>query len=130
LTNSTGRHPIDGRKALGQWGEELAAGYLASQGYKIVERNWRSRAGELDIIAEAEGVLIFVEVRTRRSTARFGTPAESVDARKQRQVREIAQLYLHMTRKHEVRCRFDVVAITSQQHPDSSPDLRHIPNAF
>lgn len=129
MTNST-RRPLDGRKALGQWGEELAADYLVSQGCKIVERNWRSRAGEIDIIAEAEGVLIFVEVRTRRTTARFGTPAESVDARKQRQVREIAQLYLHMTRKHEVRCRFDVVAITSPQQPGGSPDIHHIPNAF
>ena len=121
----------DGRKELGRWGEEQAAKHLSAIGLTIVERNWRARSGEIDIIAEDKGTLVFVEVRTRRATGRFGTAEESVDVRKIRQVRETALLYLHMSKKHGSPCRFDVIAITADDRTE--PDgrkLRHIPNAF
>lgn len=119
----------DHRKALGQWGEEQAAVYLSNTGVQILERNWRARSGEIDIIGEADGRLIFVEVRTRRSSGRFGTAAESVDARKQKQVRDTALVYLHATRQMARPCRFDVVAVTTGS-VRAEADITHIPNAF
>lgn len=121
----------DGRKELGRWGEEQAVQHLTGMGLTVVARNWRARSGEIDIIAQDGEILVFVEVRTRRSQGRFGTAEESVDARKIRQVRETAQLYLHVSKKHGARCRFDVVAISAAGYPDGAgAKLRHIPNAF
>lgn len=119
----------DYRKALGKWGEEQAAIYLSNTGVQILERNWRARSGEIDIIGEADGRLIFVEVRTRRPSGRFGTAAESVDARKQKQVRDTALVYLHATRQMARPCRFDVVAVTAGS-VRTEADITHIPNAF
>ncbi|RAV03450.1 YraN family protein [Paenibacillus sp. YN15] len=121
--------PTDSRKLLGQWGEEQAAAHLSQGGMRILARNWRARSGEIDIIGEADGRLVFVEVRTRRSSGRFGTALESVDARKQRQVRATALVYLHATRQTERPCRFDVVAVTAEG-ADGRADIVHIPNAF
>lgn len=121
--------PADGRRSLGQWGEEQAAEYLGSSGMRILERNWKARSGEIDIIGEEDGRLVFVEVRTRRPSGRFGTAAESVDARKQRQVRQTALVYLHATRQTDRSCRFDVIAVTASG-PDGKTDILHIPNAF
>ncbi len=119
----------DQRKALGKWGEDQAAAYLSGLGVRILARNWRARSGEIDIIGEEDGRLVFVEVRTRRLSGRFGTAAESVDARKQKQVRETALVYLHATRQMARSCRFDVVAITAGSVP-AKADITHIPNAF
>ncbi|MDF2924759.1 MAG: YraN family protein [Paenibacillaceae bacterium] len=122
----------DGRKALGQWGEERAAAYLSGSGLTIMERNWRARSGEIDIIAQDGETIVFVEVRTRRPGGRFGTAEESVDLRKQRQVRETAQIYLHAARKHGLPCRFDVIAVTAegQYGGAAAPVLKHIAGAF
>ena len=81
----------DRRKALGGQGEDLAAAYLGQQGYDIITRNWRVRAGELDIVARDGDWLVFVEVRTRRiergaSVPALGSPEESVTPRKQLQL--------------------------------------------
>lgn len=122
-------HSTDSRRALGQWGEEQAADYLSNLGVRILERNWRARSGEIDMIGEMDGRLIFVEVRTRRPSGRFGTAAESVDARKQKQVRETALVYLHATRQMTRSCRFDVVAVTAGSI-HAKADITHIPNAF
>lgn len=119
----------DGRRELGLWGEQQAEDYLTGRGMRIRERNWRARSGEIDRIAEDGEWLVFVEVRTRRPTGRFGQAVESVDFRKQRQVRETAQLYLHATGQHHRKCRFDVIAITAASG-GGEPELRHIPNAF
>jgi putative endonuclease len=119
----------DQRKAFGKWGEEQAAAYLSGLGVRILARNWRARSGEIDIIGEADGRLVFVEVRTRRPSGRFGTAAESVDARKQKQVRDTALVYLHATRQMARSCRFDVVAITAGS-VQTKADITHIPNAF
>jgi putative endonuclease len=100
----------DTRRALGHRGEALAAQRLKSLGYTIRERNWRCRVGELDIIAEKDGVLVFVEVRTRRGE-RFGTPEESITPIKQAKLREVALTYLDEHDESDRNWRIDVVAI-------------------
>ncbi|NEW05528.1 YraN family protein [Paenibacillus sp. SYP-B3998] len=119
----------DDRRQLGKHGEELAAHFLSEQGYAIVARNWRCRTGELDIVAEFEGVLVFVEVRTRRPSSSFGIAKESIDYRKQLKVRETAQYYLHRYKKHEARVRLDV--ITVELSPErNEPQIEHMQGAF
>jgi putative endonuclease len=98
------------RRRLGQAGEQLAARHLAGLGYEIVERNYRCRAGELDLVARHEGQWVFVEVRTRRG-GRFGTPEESVTARKQAHIIAAAQYYLLEHAALEADWRIDAVAI-------------------
>lgn len=98
----------DPRKATGRSGEDLAAQHLVQQGYTILERNYRLRIGEVDIIARDEEYLVFIEVKTRRSK-RFGSPFEAVDIRKQQQIIRIASAYLQ---GKEIPVRFDVVAVS------------------
>jgi len=117
-----------GRRELGVRGEELAARFLASKGFRIRERNVRLKRGEIDIVAEDGPVLVFVEVRTRRSRA-FGTPLESVDARKRRRLLALAQAYLYYRRISGATCRFDVVAITWAA-PGQPPVIEHVRDAF
>ncbi|MBR5997800.1 MAG: YraN family protein, partial [Deltaproteobacteria bacterium] len=81
------------RQALGRWGEDLAAAYLQQRGMVILERNFRGKRGEVDIIARDGGDLVFVEVKTRRSDT-FGTPQEAVNRRKQMQILHVAEIYL------------------------------------
>ncbi|MFC4812403.1 YraN family protein [Paenibacillus sp. GCM10023250] len=124
----------DGRRAIGLYGERQAAEYLEDRGYRILDRNWRCRAGELDIVARHESAIVFVEVRTRRAGGRFGTAVESVDGRKRLQVRSIAEVYLSMNKLHGTRLRFDVIAITLRQTETDSEfkveELRHVEAAF
>jgi putative endonuclease len=102
---------LDTRKKLGDYGEKLALEHLIALDYHLIQCNWRCRTGELDIIVQDGQALVFVEVRTRRATGRFGTPQESVDHRKQRQVRETAQVFLHHHRKHDSKIRFDLISV-------------------
>lgn len=117
------------RKQKGAAAEEAAVQYLTLQGYAIVERNWRCRSGELDIIAESEGNLIFIEVRSRSGELLQGTPEESVDVRKIHQVRNTAQVYLHMRGFEERRVSFDVITILLNEDL-SIMSLAHIREAF
>jgi putative endonuclease len=103
------REPFS-RRALGRRGEDLAAQVLLARGYDIVERNWRCRAGEVDLIAEHQGVRVFVEVRTRRGRA-FGTPEESITPKKRARMIEVAITYLSEHGLDNVDWRIDVVAI-------------------
>lgn len=98
------------RQRLGIVGEELAVAALTARGYAILERRYVTDRGEIDIIADDRGTLVFVEVRAR-ATGEFGTAAESVTVAKQRQVMRVAVDYLA---RHQIRnrpCRFDVVAV-------------------
>ncbi len=96
---------------LGKQGEGLAEKYLKRQGYKIIEANYRCSLGELDIIANDRGVLVFVEVKTRVSATQ-GLPQEAVTPAKQRKIGQIALNYLSQHGlQDKVDCRFDVVAI-------------------
>ena len=89
--------------------EALAAGYLAARGLTIVQRNYRCRGGEIDLIARDREVLVFVEVRLRRNRA-FGTAAESITAAKRRRLRLAARHYLARLGR-EPPCRFDAVLL-------------------
>ena len=101
---------MSGKKASGDQGEAFAAGYLESQGYTILDRQWRCRYGELDIVARSpEGVLCFVEVK-RRGPSSIGLPREFVDSRKQEKLRRTANLYLS-TRGSDTPARFDVAEV-------------------
>lgn len=80
-------------KELGAWGETRAADVLIDKGFFILERNFRNRYGEIDIIAKKEGVLHFVEVKTRRSQS-YGLPVEAVHAKKQYRIRQVASWYI------------------------------------
>jgi putative endonuclease len=105
----------DRRKALGRQGEDLAAAYLTQQGYDVITRNWRTRSGELDIVARDRDWLVFVEVRTRRigkgaATPMLGSPEESVTPRKQLQLVALADAYL-FEMPWGGRWRIDVIAL-------------------
>ena len=99
-----------GRREVGRLGEEAAIAALQASGYRIVEKNVRLRRGELDVVAEEHGVIVFVEVKSRR-TALFGTPAEAVTARKQRALVGLAAAYLTRRALAERPCRFDVAEV-------------------
>ena len=105
----------DRRKALGRQGEDLAVAYLVQQDYHIITRNWRTRSGELDIVAREGDWLVFVEVRARRTRAgepvpALGSPEESVTTRKQLQLITMADVYL-FEMKWDGPWRIDVIAL-------------------
>jgi putative endonuclease len=117
------------RKEAGQAAEDQASAYLQELGWKIVQRNWRCRSGEIDLVARDQDTLVFVEVRSRTSPGRFGTAIEAVTPRKCRQVRETAEVFLRMNGFAGKPVRFDVVAVTFAKD-GSVEELKHIPNAF
>jgi len=98
------------RQILGARGERLAARHLRRQGYAIVQRNYRCRHGEIDLVALDGGVLVFVEVKTR-AQSRFGTPLAAVDRRKQAQVARVAREFVRQHRLYDRAIRFDVVGV-------------------
>lgn len=119
--------PADRRRALGAAGEDAAAAWYTAAGYRIVERNWRCREGELDIVAERAGVLVFCEVKTR-TTDRFGAPVEAITRTKQARIRRLASRWLQ---EHAVRApslRFDVASVMPGS--DGRPAVEMIEAAF
>ena len=102
------------RRSLGAAGEARAADWYARRGYAVLDRNWRCREGELDLVVRRGRMLVFVEVKTRR-TDRFGVPAEAVTHDKQRRLRRLAHLYLDATGRRAGALRFDVVSILGGQ---------------
>jgi putative endonuclease len=107
------------RQELGRLGEDTAAEYLMREGYRIIERNFRTKIGELDIIAGRGDVLAFIEVKTRQGDM-FGRPAESVGAKKQEHIRRTAQLYMNIRKVHPLIVSFDVIEV----------EINHIMDAF
>lgn len=120
------------RKQIGQLGEDWAAEYLIEQGYTLITRNWRCRSGEIDMIAQIDHVLVFVEVRTRSSRASFGTAEESLNYRKQKQVRETAQFYLLQNKGFNRKIRFDAITVFAQLSSGNPKalEVNHIQSAF
>mgnify|MGYP001201706302 CR=1 FL=1 len=110
---------------LGQEGEKIAAQYLKSKGYIIHHTNWRMSHLEIDIIAEHNDELIFVEVKTR-SSDEFGEPEEAVDYQKEKDLIRLANTYLENLHL-EVLSRFDIIAIILN---DSETNLTHFEDAF
>jgi putative endonuclease len=100
----------DPRRGLGQRGEELAVAELARRGYTIRQRNWRCAAGEVDLVAEHDDWLVFVEVRARRGRA-LGAPEASITPAKRARMIQVAQSYLAELELGEVDWRIDVVAV-------------------
>ena len=115
------------RKILGQRGEDIAAAFLGDRGYSILARNYRTPAGEIDLIARHGAITVFVEVRTRRGRS-YGTPEESITRPKTRHLIDSAQTYLEQQARPAGPWRIDVVAI--EIDPDGKPLIRHIENAI
>jgi putative endonuclease len=114
------------RQDYGLLGEDLACDALAARGYAVVARRYRTRAGELDIIARHGDYLVFVEVKARQ-TSNFGDPEEAVTLQKQQRMVWMATDYLTRHNLSDVPCRFDVVAISSETDP---PVVTVIEDAF
>jgi putative endonuclease len=112
---------------LGTRGEEIAVAYLKGRKFTIIARNFRCKAGEVDIVARDGTTFVFVEVKTRR-TLSCGPPQASVTPFKQRQISKAALIWLAKNRLHEAAARFDVIAILLRDH--QVPEIEHIRNAF
>ena len=111
---------------MGAWGEDLALRYLIKHGYRLVERNYRTRRGEIDLILRKEGTLVFVEVKLRRGTG-FGDPLEAVTPRKQATLRYLAERYLAVREPDFDTVRFDVVGILASRE---GLRIEHVQDAF
>ncbi|MDR2454414.1 MAG: YraN family protein [Bifidobacteriaceae bacterium] len=103
----------DARRALGRYGEAVAAAYLEAQGWQLVDRNWRCRWGEVDLVAQPEpGTVVFVEVKTR-SGELCGAPEEAVTPRKLARLRRLAGVWLKERGQGAAAIRIDVIAVTT-----------------
>lgn len=112
-------------KYKGDYGEKLSARELIKKGYIIKERNYHSRYGEIDIIAEKEDTVVFVEVKLRTDT-KYGLPCEAVDLRKQKKITATAKYYIQKNNLDNKNFRFDVIEIIMKD----KVFMRHIENAF
>lgn len=111
---------------LGSEGEDSAATHLVSLGYTVIERNYRCERGELDIVAERDGTLVFCEVKTRR-TDRWGAPSEAVNFQKQARLRCLAAHWLTESRRRPRSVRFDVISVVVG---GDGHQLQHLEDAF
>jgi len=111
---------------LGSLAERLAARYLTTQGIKIVERNYRCKLGEIDLIGKDKDYLVFIEVRYRKHCD-FGTPASSVDVKKQNKLKRAANHYLLKHGAYDHSARFDVIGLSGSLF---RAKLQWIKNAF
>ena len=116
---------LNPNQQFGKDSEQLAAQFLKNQGYKILETNYKTKTGEIDIIAKLRGVLVFVEVKARKSH-RFGNPKYAVTHQKQIKISKVALNYLKATQQMNKRARFDVVVITNT----GQPKIEVVENAF
>lgn len=116
------------RKAIGQSGENIAKNYLISNGYEIVDLNFHSRYGEIDIIAKTAKYIVFVEVKTRKPRS-LVFPAEAVTKSKRTKIIKTAFVYIEKN-KISLQPRFDIIEIVTQKDSLSSNIINHIENAF
>ena len=121
--------PPTGNKKTGELGEEVAANFLIARGYRILERNFRCKGGEVDIIARdpEDKSLVFIEVKARRGLS-YGVPQLAVTPFKQRQISKAALTWLSKNRLHDTNARFDVIAFLLSG--DGLHKIEHIVNAF
>ncbi len=109
-------------KNVGDFGEKFALQYLGNKGYKFVEKNYKNKIGEIDLIMKDGEYLVFVEVKTR-ATNQFGFPREAVNYHKQNKIRKVATLYMMQHGCYPCACRFDVVEVLENE-------VTHLINAF
>jgi len=114
--------------SIGNIGEEIASKYLEKKGYKIRERNYRTFLGEIDIISEHKGIIIFVEVKTRTSNS-YGYPEEAININKQKKIIKNATYYLTKFNLWKINSRFDVISINLDNNK-TVKNIKHIKNAF
>ena len=112
---------------LGERGEALAWNFLKKQGYSLLEKNYRTRFGEIDVIASLHGAIVFLEVKTRRND-RFGLPEEAVDWRKRQKMIRVAEAYLQTKRIENREARFDILSVIWDG--TSEPHFQLLENAF
>lgn len=115
------------KRAIGRWGEGVAARHLTGAGLVILDRNWRCQEGEIDIVAREDGVLVVCEVKTRSGTG-FGDPAESIDAEKVLRLRRLSLRWLAAHGLDWSDLRFDVVTVVRRR--EGGPEVRHLRGAF
>lgn len=120
-------HPGPFRLSLGEQGEKAACGFLKEHGYEILEKNYKCRLGEIDVIARRQGRLAFIEIKTRTST-QYGTPQEAVNLQKQEKIFKVAQWYMKEKKLEKTQVAFDVVAILWKE--GQTPEMRLIADAF
>ena len=115
-------------REIGNEGEDLAAAYLESKGYTILDRNYHFRHAEVDIVAcDNEAYIVFVEVK-QRTNDRYGRPEEYVDGVKQKNVYKAAEAWIYERKMDGAPVRFDVIAIL--QPPNGAPEIKHFEHAF
>lgn len=115
--------PYERAKAVGDIGEQIACDHLVEQGYEIVDRNWRCDRGELDIVARRAELLVFCEVKTRRSV-RFGTPIEAVTPAKAARLRVLSARWMGEHGMHARDLRIDVIGVLLARHRPA--ELQHL----
>ena len=122
--------PKENLRKTGSQMEEAAAAYLTERGVTVLERNFRSRTAEIDIVGKQDGTLLFIEVKARAENQKSGTAPEAVGTAKQKRICRCADYYMHSKGIDPYRTgiRFDVVAITMRE--DKEPEIRWIKNAF
>jgi putative endonuclease len=113
-------------KDLGRAGEEFAEYYLKNLGYKILQKNFRCRLGEIDLIVKKDNILTFVEVKTRKSSS-YGAPEESIDYLKINRIKNSAEYFISLRKLYDFDASFDVISI---KLVSSKFLLKHIRNAF
>ena len=116
------------KKQLGMYGELMAARYLRKHGYTILEPNFHSRFGEIDLVAKIEDTIVFVEVKTRTEDF-YHRPAEAVNLAKQQKIKKTAMCFLN-TLDCEVNVRFDVVEVVAITCGQKKVKINHIQSAF
>lgn len=115
------------RKEIGDEGEDLAASYLESKGYTVVDRNYFFERAEVDIVAMTDSEVVFVEVKTR-SNLKYGKPEESITEKKRQSMYKAAQAWVYERKMDGAPARFDVISIYNP--PGKAPDIKHFEHAF
>lgn len=131
LSSNARKIKIDGKKKTdkrqrGDLAEDLALAFLEKNGFKLIQRNFNCKLGELDLIMQDQDYLVFVEVRHRKSN-QFGGALESITVSKQNKLRRAAEVYLQSIKNHDSPCRFDILCLTGCL---SKPDFQWIKDAF
>lgn len=117
------------KKDLGRTGEEGARKYLMENGYAIIKSNFTCKCGEIDIITEKEGYIIFIEVKTR-TNANYGSPIESISFNKRKSIIKSAKIFLLQRKLTDSAVRFDVIEVLTGSEKETDLNINHIKNAF